>query len=213
MTNGSGDGAGAEGILSAASELFAERGFDAVSISAIAEKAGSSKANIFHHYGSKQGLYLEVLRMATRRLTEEFSRLLDSDQEPEVKIERAIRASLSALFEDECHMRLVFREVVEADPDRAEELARDVFEREFTKLTALFEEAQHRSGGDAGLDPAFLAFLLVSTNVMFLHCRHMIRHLPYGGFVNDRERYLEMLRDLLLRGVDRHSEKAREEVA
>lgn len=203
MNTGSGDCAGAEGILSAAKELFAERGFNAVSISSIAEKAGSSKANIFHHFGNKQGLYFAVMRIAAERLTDEFSRLLDSDDEPEVKLEKAIRASISILSEDECRTRLVFREVLDAGPERAEELAKDVFGREFTTLRALFADIQRRAGDDSGLDPSFLAYLLVSFNVMLLHCRHVIRHLPYGAFVNDSEHYVEMLRDLFLRGIDR----------
>lgn len=204
MTGNPGENAGAGEILRAANELFAERGFNAVSVSAIAARAGVSKANIFHHFGSKQGLYLEVLRAATRRLTGEFARLLDSDDNPEVKIERAIRGSLAVLFEDECRMRLVFREVLDSGPERAEELARDVFGREFTTLRAIFEDIQRRDGGDSRIDPSFLSYLLISANVMLLHCRHLVRHLPNGGFVDDREGYVTMLRDLLLRGVDRN---------
>lgn len=94
MNGGSVDSAGPEEILLAAKDLFVERGFEALSISAVAERAGSSKANIFHHFGSRQGLYFAVMRAATERLADEFSRLLDSDDEPSEKIERAIRVSL-----------------------------------------------------------------------------------------------------------------------
>lgn len=207
MTTGSGDCAGAEDILRAATQLFAERGFEAVSISAIAERAGSSKANIFHHFESKQGLYFAVMRVATRRLSDEFSLVLQSDDEPRVKIERAIRASLSILFEDECRTRLIFREVLDAGPGRAEDLAKDVFGREFTTLRALFNEIQENMGGSARFDPSFLAYLLTSVNVMLLHCQHVVRHLPYGAFVEDRERYVDMLCELLTRGIGVHEEE------
>ncbi|MEA1890213.1 MAG: helix-turn-helix domain-containing protein, partial [Pseudomonadota bacterium] len=65
----SGEGA----ILDAAEILFAEKGFDAVSMRAIAEKADVSKANVFHHFGSKENLYLAVLRSAVT----ESSQILD----------------------------------------------------------------------------------------------------------------------------------------
>ena len=201
MNGGSVDSAGAEEILLAAKDLFAERGFEAVSISAIAERAGSSKANIFHHFGNKQGLYFAVMRAATERLTDEFSRLLDSDDDPSEKIEQAIRASLSLLFEDECRSRLIFREVLESGPGRSEALAEDVFSNEFATLTALFSDIQHDTAGAPRLDASFLAYLLLSANVMLLHCRQVIRHLPGVDFVDERERYVTMLRDLLLRGV------------
>lgn len=201
MSVSTGESAGAEDILRAANELFAERGFDAVSISAIAERAGSSKANIFHHFGNKQGLYFAVMRAATGRLTDEFSRLLDSDDEPAAKVEQAIRASLSVLFEDECRSRLIFREVLESGPGRAEALAEGVFSKEFATLSALFADIQRQVGGEPGVDASFLAYQLISANVMLFHCGQVIRHLPGGDFVDDREHYVTMLRDLLLRGV------------
>ena len=45
-------------VLIAAEDLFATCGYDAVSISAIAERANVSKANIFHHFQSKRSLYI-----------------------------------------------------------------------------------------------------------------------------------------------------------
>ena len=48
----------AQTILLAARRLFAERGFDGVSINDVAAAAGVSKANVFHHFGSKPKLHL-----------------------------------------------------------------------------------------------------------------------------------------------------------
>ena len=53
-----------ERILEAAESLFSERGFDAVSMSDIAAAAGVCKANVFHHFTSKNELYIAVLRNA-----------------------------------------------------------------------------------------------------------------------------------------------------
>ena len=49
-------------LLSAAVALFAERGFHGTSIRDIAERAGVNVAAGHYHYGSKEGLYLAVLR-------------------------------------------------------------------------------------------------------------------------------------------------------
>ena len=49
-------------LLAAATELFARRGFEGTSIRQIAERAGANVAAGHYHYGSKQGLYLHVLR-------------------------------------------------------------------------------------------------------------------------------------------------------
>jgi AcrR family transcriptional regulator len=45
-----------ERILDAARELFASRGFDAVTMSEVAERAGVVRATVFNHFGSKGAL-------------------------------------------------------------------------------------------------------------------------------------------------------------
>jgi AcrR family transcriptional regulator len=51
-------------LITAASALFAERGFHATTIRDIAARAGANVAAGNYHYGSKKALYLEVLRAA-----------------------------------------------------------------------------------------------------------------------------------------------------
>src|SRR6266566_4200855 len=53
-------------ILAVAESLFAEHGFEAVSMNTIAEAANVCKANVFHHFTSKRELYLAVLHNACR---------------------------------------------------------------------------------------------------------------------------------------------------
>ena len=45
--------AGELAILEAAERLFAQQGYDGVSMRTIAREAGVSKANIYHHFDSK----------------------------------------------------------------------------------------------------------------------------------------------------------------
>jgi AcrR family transcriptional regulator len=51
-----------EQILSAARRLFSERRFDAVSTSEVALEAGVTRGLVHHYFGTKRGLYLEVVR-------------------------------------------------------------------------------------------------------------------------------------------------------
>ncbi|AMN44605.1 TetR/AcrR family transcriptional regulator [Rhodoplanes sp. Z2-YC6860] len=60
-------------ILAAASRLFVERGFEAVSMDAIAAEAGVSKATLYAHFQNKEALFLRIL---TDHVTE-FSRRFD----------------------------------------------------------------------------------------------------------------------------------------
>jgi AcrR family transcriptional regulator len=51
-------------ILKAAVALFAERGYDATSVRAIVAKARVNQAAINYHFKGKEGLYVEVLKLA-----------------------------------------------------------------------------------------------------------------------------------------------------
>jgi len=48
-------------ILQAAEECFARRGYDATSVADICDLAGVSKGAFYHHFSSKQTLFLELL--------------------------------------------------------------------------------------------------------------------------------------------------------
>jgi len=58
-------------ILRAAAELFMEFGYAATSIDAVAERLGSTKGRIYHHYRSKADLFFDVQTAAMRRLNEQ----------------------------------------------------------------------------------------------------------------------------------------------
>jgi AcrR family transcriptional regulator len=48
-------------VLKAAATLFAERGFDAVSVREIVEAAGVTKPALYYHFGSKEGLAAAIM--------------------------------------------------------------------------------------------------------------------------------------------------------
>jgi TetR/AcrR family transcriptional repressor of mexJK operon len=48
-------------ILTAAAELFMERGYDAVSLDDILERVGGSKTTLYSYYGGKEGLFAAMV--------------------------------------------------------------------------------------------------------------------------------------------------------
>ena len=65
-------------LLMAAIELFAEFGYDKVSIRKIAEKAQANSAMISYYFGSKQNLYDAVILYQVKSLEDFLSRQLDT---------------------------------------------------------------------------------------------------------------------------------------
>ena len=50
-----------DALLAAALEEFSARGYDSASINTILAAAGMSKGQLYHHFGSKEGLYLALI--------------------------------------------------------------------------------------------------------------------------------------------------------
>lgn len=114
-------------MLSAATELFAERGYRDASVQAIGERAGVSRGSIFWHFGSKEGLLWAVCE---RAFADWQSDVLVPDVGEARGIEavrRALRAHRRFLSERGGELRLFFVLMFEAlgpRPDLAAEFAR-----------------------------------------------------------------------------------------
>ena len=79
-------------IFAAATQEFAERGFDAARVDRIAARARVNKAMIYYHYKSKLGLYLEVLRDMFRAVGVRVRAIADGPGSAEVKLDAWIAA-------------------------------------------------------------------------------------------------------------------------
>lgn len=188
-------------ILAAAEHLFASQGFDAVSISAIAQRAGVSKANIFYHFSSKRSLYLSVLAQACK---ESGSLLVDMETDPasfDDKLRRYASRHLSSILEHEQFSRLILRELVENGPQSGQELAQQGFGENFSRLVNIMRTAQTTGELRHDVDPAMAAVLLIAADVFFFEARDVLHHYPDVSFSNAPARYSGMLVDILLRGI------------
>lgn len=75
-----------EEILRAAAELFMEYGYAATSIDAVAERLGSTKGRIYHHFRSKADLFFSVQANAMTRLLSAIEPLAQSSMGPVEKL-------------------------------------------------------------------------------------------------------------------------------
>ncbi len=60
-------------ILEAATRLFSESGYDASGVAEICQAAGVSKGAFYHHFPSKQAVFLELLNSYLNRIDTGFS--------------------------------------------------------------------------------------------------------------------------------------------
>lgn len=195
-------GADATGrILAAAKDLFAEAGFNAVSMNAIAERAGVSKANIFHHFKSKNELYLEVLKTACSESRPQIDRLGNGSGTLVERLRNFSQSHLANILRDEKISRLIQRDLLENGPQRGKEFAEQVFGQNFASLVGILRAGQKKGELRKGIDPAMLATLLLGADVFFFQSREVLRHFPDVSFTDAPESYSTMLVDILLHGI------------
>jgi len=85
-----------EALLAAGTELFAERGFDGVSVQAIARKAGVNPAMISYHFGGKRDLYLAILAATFDEIVADVERIAASTA-PAPQVLRDVMAAIGML--------------------------------------------------------------------------------------------------------------------
>ena len=83
----------------ARSGLFAELGYDAVTTRQILERAGVEAPSLYHHFGSKLGLYRAVLAAASEPFIDRFTRLASkSAVNPERDVRERLADLVTAIF-------------------------------------------------------------------------------------------------------------------
>jgi TetR/AcrR family transcriptional regulator len=188
-------------VLESAKALFSRHGYDAASMSQIAAHAGVSKANIYHHYESKQALYLAVLRMACDEHAGRVEAMLDDPMPSSRKLCRLLAADLHEMFERPEFPRLVMREITQQGARTGKVLADEVLRRDFIATQALFEQGQARGEFSADLDSAIATTLLKAAAVFFFQSYEVLRHRPEMSHAVKPDRYAELASDLLLKGL------------
>lgn len=190
-----------ERILVAAETLFAQQGFDAVSMNAIAEAAGVCKANVFHHFTSKNDLYVAVLRNACKDASQHLDELGSDALSIAERLTQFAQSHLQTILEHDQVTRLSLREMLKEDTHQGQELAEKVYGEKFSRFVAILRAGQATGELRRDIDPAVVATALLGANLFFFEARDVLRHFPDVSFTEQPQRYSSMLADIVLNGI------------
>jgi len=106
------DAATATALLRAATELFAEKGFDGASIRAITARAGANLGAVTYHFGSKERLYAAVIERAVTPFRQRLiAAAATGDGAPLDRIEAVVRAFFDHMHEHP-HLRRIMLQLL-----------------------------------------------------------------------------------------------------
>ncbi len=152
-------------ILQAATTLFAAKGFDGTGVNEIADAAGLNKRMIYHYFGSKEGLYVEVLRDSYRRLLDMEREVGETGLPPLNKVKAYIRRYFYFLAQNEEFVKLLQWESLQAH--RFSHLVLpEITQTALPRLSAILENGVREGVFRRDLD---VRHLLISINAMCLH--------------------------------------------
>jgi AcrR family transcriptional regulator len=152
-------------LFAAAAAAFAEHGFAGTSVDRIADAADLNKAMLYYHFGSKAGLYREILQDMFSAVGARVTQVAASSLAPADKL-RAFIADFAAAAEARPHFPPIwFREVAEGgahlDDATVAEMAGVL-----RALTAIIEEGV-RAGVFQPINPLLVHAGIVSPVLLF----------------------------------------------
>ena len=130
-------------LLKVAGPIFAEKGYEATTVREICDVAGTNLASVNYHFGDKETLYQETIRLAhSLRVKRVPSGQWPDDASPKQKLEGFIRMLLTRMIglqEPPWQMKLMMREIL--NPTGAcRALVEDFIRPEFHLLLGILRE-------------------------------------------------------------------------
>lgn len=192
---------GEQGILDAAEILFAEKGFDAVSMSAIAKLANTSKPNIYHHFKNKDELYLAIIKTAVQRASALLDELEDAPGTFRQRLAGFSAGQLENIIAHGRSTQLVLREALSGNSERGREIAHYMVSEVFNRLVAMVQDGQQEGELRSDIDPTLAAFMIESANMFYFQTMPMMKDIPEINYSEDARAFSEGVMDIIFNGV------------
>jgi AcrR family transcriptional regulator len=181
-------------ILNAATSLFLERGYDAVTLDDILERVGGSKTTLYSYYGGKEGLFFTIVKRRCSEKLAPFQSMDVVELGPKAGLNALGRAFLSIISDPQG--RAMFRAVI-AEAQRFPELAAAFFASGPETATRVFKrsiEAWQKQGALRPDNSEALAIQFMGILMGNFHLKNLL------GLIDSREK--RQINSWVTRGVD-----------
>ena len=189
-----------EKILQAATQLFAENNYEAVSIKTIAAAAHVNSALISYHFGGKRQLYEAVLKAQIDIFNNSILRTRNSRLTGLQRIRQLMDEQAKTHLQDNRSMRVIYRELLMPTKESEQKFGTAIYAF-YDHMAALFDQAKADGSIRPDVDNYASAFTLLSILAFYLMTYQYNPHERRLKGTNDFERvrstYMTYLRSLL----------------
>ena len=145
-------------MLEVATRLFSKNGYAAVSIREIADRSGVTLSSLYHHFGDKRGLYLQVYMAEFGKSSARLEAAIGSGATPAQRLFSFTCELCRVLSEPGPLFKLVARHWLDGDADVVRQLARATVPVQYRHVR---DEIQHLSPGRNATATALAIYSLV----------------------------------------------------
>ncbi len=188
-------------VLDAALYLFAHQGFRATSVREIAERAGVSIGNLYHHFADKEAIF-KALLAELWEITESprfpFRRALATGQFPD-NLERLALAARDSFVEFRDHVALVYVDVIEFEGTHIRKFYGGLANRYSDFLLQEGAEEAIRKRLRPGVAP--VSALMLATRIFFNYFTIEILFNVPEPFGKDSQAVVREIADMLRNGI------------
>lgn len=135
-------------FISAATELFAERGYNGTSIADLAKKLGLTTASLYYHVSGKQELLLRVLTASFGQFLDRLEEITAQEDDPRLKLRLAVENHLSFVLHNPEAVAVFLRERRFLESPYKEQ-----YQEQVDRYDALFTNIIHEGMAVAALPP------------------------------------------------------------
>ena len=192
-------------ILDAALKLFSHHGYGATSVNDIAEEAGLSKGNLYHHFPDKETIFRALLDRyfeAISRPDFPFNRALATGTFPE-NLEDLGHAARDAVRNYREYVALIYVDVVEFEGTHVRKFYEDMATRFETFMKAHGMEEALREKLQEGLSPT--SAVMLATRIFYNYFSVEVVFGVKDHFGKDTEAVVQEISRILRHGMLRNS--------
>ena len=189
-------------IYRTAGKLFADKGFDSVSMGEIAEKCKMSKANLYHHFSSKNDLYEKIILRALQNTSDILDKAEQIDDNYVNKIKFTAKEHLNQLILNSQEYKLLARESSDLGNKDRTPFSIGLFQQNLSQMINLIEQAK-KNKEIQQCDSRILAFQLISPNFSYLVFQRLFTQIFEELDDTNYEHFSETLTENLLNGIVR----------
>lgn len=176
-----------EALIEAARQVFLERGYAAASIDEVVQRVGGSKASVYQYFGSKEGLFGEMIAQQCGKLLDSANYPTQATEDIEQTLLKLARRIVQLFIAPE---RLALSRAMIAEAERFPELAERFYEsgpkRGIARLSG-YLQAQQEAGVIHCENPEWAAihFMNLVRSYPMFRALHGMSPMPRGQELDD----------------------------